>query len=178
MLKLKLQLGHLMQRTDSLEKILMLGNIEGRSRRGWQRIRRLDGITDSMAKSWWWTVGPGMLQSMGLQRPGHDWATELRGKKFKGLISVGKESAGNAGDLGLIPGLWRSAGEGIGYPLQYSGLENSMDCIVNGVAKSQTWLSDFHFHFQSWMTQIAVGLPMGHRFSGTFFLSHICFYKR
>ena len=60
--------------------------------------------------------------------------------------SAGKESTCNAGDLGLIPGLGRSAGEGNGYPLQYSGLENSMDCIVLGVAKSWTWLSNFHFH--------------------------------
>ena len=59
--------------------------------------------------------------------------------------SVGKESARNEGDLGLIPGLGRSAGEGKSYPFQYSGLENSMDCIVLGVAKSQTRLSDFHF---------------------------------
>ena len=48
------------------------------------------------------------------------------------------------GDLGSIPGLGRSPGEGKGYPLQYSGLENSMDCIVHGAAKSQTELSDFH----------------------------------
>ena len=59
--------------------------------------------------------------------------------------SVGKESACNVGDLGSIPGLGRSPGEGEGYPLQYSGLDNSMDCIVHGVAKSQTWLSNFHF---------------------------------
>ena len=97
-----------------------------------------------------------------------------------------KESTCSAGDPGLIPGLERSPGEGIGYtlqcswaflvaklvkklpvmwetqvdpglgrlpeegkgyPLQYSGLENSMDCIVRGVAKSQTQLSEFHFHF-------------------------------
>ena len=51
--------------------------------------------------------------------------------------SAGKESACNAGDLGLIPGLGRSPGEGKGYPLQYSGLENSMDYIVHGVTKSQ-----------------------------------------
>ena len=51
--------------------------------------------------------------------------------------SAGKESACNVGDLGLIPGSGRSPGEGNGYPLQYSGLENSMDCIVHGVAKSQ-----------------------------------------
>ena len=50
--------------------------------------------------------------------------------------SDGKESTCNAGDLGSIPGLGRSPGEGKGYPLQYSGLENSMDCIVHGVAKS------------------------------------------
>ena len=59
--------------------------------------------------------------------------------------STGKESAHSVGDLGLIPGLGRSPGEGKGYPLQYSCLENSMDCIVHEVTKSQTWLSDFHF---------------------------------
>ena len=59
--------------------------------------------------------------------------------------SAGKESACNAGDLGLIPGLGRSPGEGKGYLLQYSGLENSMDCIVQGVAKSWMRLSNFHF---------------------------------
>ena len=53
-------------------------------------------------------------------------------------ISVGKESTSNAGDPGSITGSGRSAGEGIGYPLQYSGLENSMDCVVHGDAKSQT----------------------------------------
>ena len=58
--------------------------------------------------------------------------------------SAGKESACNAGDLGLIPGLEKSPGDGKGYPLKYSGLENSMDCIVRGVAKSQTQLSSFH----------------------------------
>ena len=57
--------------------------------------------------------------------------------------SVGKESACNAGDPGLIPGLGRSTGEGEEYPLQYSGLENSMDCVVHGVAESQTLLSAF-----------------------------------
>ena len=59
--------------------------------------------------------------------------------------SAGKESACNVGDLGSIPGLGRSPGEGNSYPLQYSGLENSMDYIVHGVAKSQTQLSDFHY---------------------------------
>ena len=69
--------------------------------------------------------------------------------------SVGKESACSAGDPSSIPGLGRSAGEGIGYPLQYSGLENSKDCIVHGVAKSQTQLSDFHFQ-PLWMAKVAL----------------------
>ena len=51
------------------------------------------------------------------------------------------------GDLGSVPGLGRSPGEGKGYPLQYSGLENSMDCIIHGVKKSWTQLAEFHFHF-------------------------------
>ena len=58
---------------------------------------------------------------------------------------VGRESAYNAGDPGLIPGLGRSSGEGKGYPIQYCGLENPMDCTVHGVPKSQTRLRDFHF---------------------------------
>ena len=52
--------------------------------------------------------------------------------------SGGKESICNVGDLGSIPGLGRPTGEGNSYPLQYSGLENSMDCVVHGVAKGQT----------------------------------------
>ena len=70
--------------------------------------------------------------------------------------SAGKESACNAGDLGSIPGLRRSPGEGKGYPLQCSGLENSLNCIVHGVTKSRTQLSDFHFLFAStkiWINQ-------------------------
>ena len=59
--------------------------------------------------------------------------------------SAGKESTCNAGDLGSIPGLGRSPGEGKGSPLQYSGLENSMDCIVHGVAKSRTRMRNLHF---------------------------------
>ena len=59
--------------------------------------------------------------------------------------SAGKEFACSVGDLGSIPGLGRSPGERNGYPLQYSGLENSMDCIVHGVAKSWTRLSELHF---------------------------------
>ena len=74
-LMLKLQyFGHLMQRTDSLEKTLMLGKIEDRRRRGWQRMRWLDGITNQKTWIWansrrsWKTGKPGVLQSMGSQR--------------------------------------------------------------------------------------------------------------
>ena len=66
--------------------------------------------------------------------------------------SAGKKSAHNAGDLGSR----RSPGEGKGYPPQYSGLENSMDCIVHGVAKSKARLSDFHFHFTSYNVYIYI----------------------
>ena len=84
MLKLKLQyFGHLMQRVDSLGKTLMQGGIEGRRRRGRQRM---DGWMPSPTRwmwvwvnsgSWWWIGRPGMLQFMGSQRAGHDWVTEL-----------------------------------------------------------------------------------------------------
>ena len=60
--------------------------------------------------------------------------------------SAGKESTCNVGDLGPIPGLGRPPREGKVYPLQYSGLEHSLDCIVHEVTKSQTRQSNFHFH--------------------------------
>ena len=79
MLKLKLQyFGHQMWRADSFEKTLMVGKIEGRRRRGWQRMRWLDGIYWVLVDSgsWWWIGRPGVLWFMGSQRVGHNW-TEL-----------------------------------------------------------------------------------------------------
>ena len=65
--------------------------------------------------------------------------------------SVGKESACTVGDVSSVPGLGISAGEGNGYTLQYSGLENYMDCVVHGVSKSQAQLSYFHcVSFLAW----------------------------
>ena len=85
MLKLKLQyFGHLMRRADSLEKTLMLGKIEGRLRKGGDKV--WDGWMASPTQwtwvwvdsgSWWWTGRPGMLRFMGSQRVGHNWATKL-----------------------------------------------------------------------------------------------------
>ena len=84
MLKQKLQYyGHLMWRTNSFEKTLMLGKIEDKRRRGWQRIRWLDAVTNLMdmslsnSRSWWWTERPDMLQSMGSQIVRHNWGTEV-----------------------------------------------------------------------------------------------------
>ena len=81
MVKLKLQyFGHFMQRTDSFEKTLMLRKTEGRRKRGQQRMRWLNDITNSMkanSGSWPWTGRPGMLQSLGSQRVRHNWPTKL-----------------------------------------------------------------------------------------------------
>ena len=94
------------------------------------------------------------IQSQG-RRPWFDsWVRKIRWRRdrpptlvflgFPGGLA-GKESACNVGDLGSIPGLGRSPGEGKGCPLQYSVLENSMDSIDHGITKSRTQLSDFHF---------------------------------
>ena len=94
MLKLKFQyFGHLMWRVDSLEKTLMLGEIGGRRRRG---DRGWDGWMASPTQwtwvwvnsgSWWWTGRPGVMQFMGSQRVGHDWATELNWTELKQSLS-------------------------------------------------------------------------------------------
>ena len=95
MLRLKLQyFDHLMQSTNLLEKALMLGKTEGRRRRGQQMTRWLDCITDSWTWVWensgrWWRTGkPLMLQSLGLQKSGHDWATEQQQQMVDSIWSI------------------------------------------------------------------------------------------
>ena len=88
------------------------------------------------------------------RRPGFNpWVGKILWRKDSRVgfpdSSVGQEFACSAGDPNWIPGSGRSPGEGKGYTLQYSGLENSMDCIVHGVTKSHTQLSNFHFHLRS-----------------------------
>ena len=113
--------------------------------------------------SWWWTGRSGVLQSMWLQRVGHDWANEQNWTEWYSLElhggSVGKESAHNLGDLDSIPGLGRSPGEGNRKPIQHSGLENSMDCVVmelqrvrrDCAVKAHLWFQRTRLYSLSWV---------------------------
>ena len=112
MLKLKLQyFGHLMRRVDSLEKTLMLGKVEGRRRRGRQRMRWLDVSPTQQTWVWvnrrWWCTGrPGVLQSMRSQRVGHNWATELNPLLFAAWINERGRKGGTFTWLLGFPQLW------------------------------------------------------------------------
>ena len=122
----------------------MQGKIEGKRRSGWQRMRWLYSITNSVDMNL-----SKLRETMEDRGAWHATVHEVT-KSWTQLSndsgSDGKESACSAGDLGSIPGLGRTPGGGNGYPLQCSGLENSMDCIVHGVAKSQIQLNEFHLH--------------------------------
>ena len=134
MLKLKLQyFGHLMRRTDSLEKTLMLGKIEGKKRKWQQRMRWLDGITDSMEWVWvwassgsWWTGKPGVLQSM----------ESMLGKTKAGGEGDNREWDGWMASLTLWTWIWTSSRS------WWTG-KSGMLHAVNGVTKSQwrQWLN-------------------------------------
>ena len=88
--------------------------------------------------------------------------------------SASKEPACNAGDLGSIPGLGRSPGERKGYPLQYSGLENSTECIVHEVAKS--WRQPRDFHFNHWNRYTVILIGNYYKWYHTFFINIFAIY--
>ena len=98
-----------------------------------------------MDRGAWWATAHRVT------RVGHDWITQYSidssWDQILGFLggTASKESTCSVGDLSSIPGLGRSPGEGNGYPLQYFDLQYYMDCIVHGVTKSQTRLSNFHF---------------------------------
>ena len=145
MLKLKLQyFGHLMWRADSLEKTQMLGKIEGRRRRGWQRIRWLDGITDSMDMSL------GKLQELVMDREA--WCAAVHGvakswTQLSDWTELNWTNMRDIRDVGSIPGLGRFHAVRNDNPLHYSCLENPTDrgawwAVVQKVAKSWTRLKE------------------------------------
>ena len=135
MLKLKLELfGHLMWRTDSLEKILMRGKIEGKRKRGWQRMRWLDGITNSMDMSL------SRLWELVMDKKAWHAAVHVVTKSWTQLCGW-TELKVDIGDTASTPGMGNSPGEGNGNPLQYTCRGYLLDreawwATIHGVTKS------------------------------------------
>ena len=153
-LKLQLQhFSHVMQRADSLERTLILGKIQGKRRSQQQKIRWLESISNSM--------------DMNLRKLREIWG-------FPGG-SDGKESACNAGDPGLIPGSGRSAGERIGYPLQYCWASLAAHLVKNPPAIQETWVQSLRWEvllekekaIHSSILAWRIPCPWGHKESGT-----------
>ena len=161
MLKLKLQyFGHLITRWKRpwcWEGLGAGGEGDNRGWDGWMASPTQWTWVWVNSKSWWWTGRPGVLWFMGLQRVGHNWATELIliicyiFSVFPRLpgSSDGKESACNAGDWGLVPGSGRPSGGEDGNPLQHSCLESpngqrSLAGYISWDPKALTWLSNYH----------------------------------
>ena len=149
-LRLKLNLhyfGHFIWRANSLEKTLILEKVEGRRRRGQQRMRWLDRVTELVKDREAWSVAVHSVTKS------WTWLGNTKIPPWASLVAWEvKNLPANAGDLGLIPGLGRSRGEGNGSPLQYSCLENPMDkgawqATIHGVSGSWTWLST-HISFK------------------------------
>ena len=144
-----------------------------------------NGVDCSLPASYIHGISQARILEWVNRRPWFDsWVGKIRWRRdrlptpvFLGFPggSASKESTCNVGDLGSITELGRSPGEGKGCPLQYSGLENPMDCIVYGVAKSRTRLSDFHSLTQWGLNQIihvkyfaqSLGAHSGSYFSGS-----------
>ena len=149
MLKLKLQyFGHLMWRVDFIGKDSDAGRDWGQEEKGMteDEMAGWHHQLDGRESEWTPGVGDGQGGLACCDSWGHresDTTEQLNWTEGFPGSSHGKESTHSAGDPGSIPGLERSPGEGKGYTLQCSGLENYMDCIVPGVAKNGTWLSDW-----------------------------------